>query len=70
MTIKVAGEVINDDILIDNSISALNYNEQVPTFNYATKLHQYCLDKYDYNWCGINIPSSLLFANNAITISD
>lgn len=70
LTIKVAGEVINDDILIDNSINALNYNEQVPNFNYTTKLHQFCLDKYDYNWCGINIPSSLLFSNNSISIND
>lgn len=70
LTIKVAGEVINDDILIDSSINALNYNQQIPIFNYVDKLHQFSLDKYEYNWCGVNIPTSLLYSNNAITISD
>lgn len=70
LTIKVAGEVINDDILIDSTINALNYNQQIPSFNYVDKLHQFSLDKYEYNWCGVNIPTSLLYSNNAITISD
>lgn len=69
LTIKVAGEVINDDILIDSTINALNYNQQIPSFNYVDKLHQFSLDKYDYNWCGTTLPVSLLFDNNSITIN-
>ena len=69
LTLKVAGEVINDDISIDNTINALNFNQQVPSFNYADKLHQFALDKYDYNWCGTTLPTSLLFDNNKISIN-
>lgn len=69
LTIKVAGEVINDVIKIDTTINALNYNQQVANFNYSDKLHQYALDKYDYNWCGNTLPTSLLFDNNSISIN-
>lgn len=70
LTIKVAGEVINDVIKIDTTINALNYNQQVPNFNYSDKLHQFALDKYEYNWCGTTLPTSLLFDNNQIKISE
>lgn len=69
LTLKVAGEVINDAIKIDTTINALNFNQQVPSFNYSDKLHQFALDKYDYNWCGTTLPVSLLFDNNTITIN-
>ena len=69
LTLKVAGEVINDNINIDATINALNYNQQVPNFNYGDKLHQFALDKYDYNWCGTTLPTSLLFDNNKISIN-
>lgn len=69
LTLKVAGEVINDAIKIDTTINALNFNQQVPNFNYSDKLHQFALDKYDYNWCGTTLPVSLLFDNNQISIT-
>ena len=69
LTLKVAGEVINDAIKIDTTINALTYNQQVPNFNYSDKLHQFALDKYEYNWCGTTLPTSLLYDNNSISIN-
>ena len=70
LTIKVSGEVINNPIEIDNRIEAINYNAQVLSFNYSDRLHQYALDKYDYNWCGTSIPAHLLYDTNKIKIND
>ena len=70
LSIKVSGEVINNPIELDNRVNAINYNQQVLSFNYSDRLHQYALDKYDYKWCGTFIPVSLLYDTNKIKIND
>lgn len=70
LSIKVSGEVINNPIELDNRVNAINYNQQVLSFNYSDRLHQYALDKYDYKWCGASIPVSLLYDTNKIKINE
>lgn len=72
LTIDINGvNIKNEPIAIDTNMNnVLSYNEQVPSFNYADKIHQYALKYFEYEYMGTPINVSLLYDNNGIQISN
>lgn len=72
LTIDISGlPIINDPISIDTNMNnVIDYNQQVPNFNYSDKIHQYALKYFEYEYMGVPINASLLYSNNGIQISN